>query len=188
MLPVKSEFVFERDAGILFEIAAGEYVPVSAKSTPLTVIPKLESVNASDYNKKAEELRKAPLSAAKERKPKYETKPKTEINPESKFETKPKTEIKPEIKPEPEIKSESVSKPESQPKPEINTKVSEEKPPEEPIVFYSGYDSDETLNPFAPGSGDLVLPEPEQTSKPKLRDRLKRTFGKLFAAPEDDEE
>ena len=188
MLPVKSEFVFERDAGILFEIAAGEYVPVSAKSTPLTVIPKLESVNASDYNKTAEELRKAPLSAAKERKPKYETKPKTEINPESKFETKPKTEIKPEIKPEPEIKSESVSKPESQPKPEINTKVSEEKPPEEPIVFYSGYDSDETLNPFAPGSGDLVLPEPEQTSKPKLRDRLKRTFGKLFAAPEDDEE
>ncbi len=52
----KKEFKFERDTGIMFEHALPSKMTAPRK-TPFTTIPKLESVNAEEYNKKFEELK-----------------------------------------------------------------------------------------------------------------------------------
>ena len=56
--PSEPEFVFERDTGIVFERAISPAESFRGTTTPLTSIPRLESVNANDYNKQIEEMRK----------------------------------------------------------------------------------------------------------------------------------
>ncbi|MDD6488506.1 MAG: hypothetical protein PUG48_01655 [Clostridia bacterium] len=58
--PAEPEFVFERDTGIVFEHAIPDETPLKMNFTPFTNVPRLESVNADEYNKKMEELKKAP--------------------------------------------------------------------------------------------------------------------------------
>ena len=62
---VKPKFIFERDSGIVFEHASAAQQLIEPVDTPFTVIPRLESVNADEYNHRMEELKK---SLAKEKK------------------------------------------------------------------------------------------------------------------------
>ena len=130
------EFIFERDTGIIFEKAISPANTFTANITPLTSIPKLESVNANDYNKQAEELRKQ-----------------SAVN--------------------------FNRQPEPQPEP-IQTPAAEE-----PDSYYPD-NEDDTLDPFAPGSGEMTLKEIDKKTAPKLRDRIKKSFGKIFSAGEDE--
>lgn len=134
--PKAPEFVFERDTGIIFERAVTGPQSYKGNITPLTAIPRLESVNANDYNKKIEEMRsttKGPIVA-----------PQTETAAEPDHKT------------------------------------------EDKIEFYNGYDSDDTLDPFAPGSGEMTLKEIDKKTSPKLGERLKRSFGKIFSGTDDE--
>ena len=130
------EFIFERDTGIIFEKAISPANTFTANITPLTSIPKLESVNANDYNKQAEELRKQSVVSFNRQ-------------------------------------------PEPQPEP-IQTPAAEE-----PDSYYPD-NEDDTLDPFAPGSGEMTLKEIDKKTAPKLRDRIKKSFGKIFSAGEDE--
>ncbi|MGN0470608.1 MAG: hypothetical protein ACI4GV_06810, partial [Acutalibacteraceae bacterium] len=56
--PSVPEFNFERDTGIVFEHAIPGETPLKANFTPFTNVPRLENVNADEYNKKMEELKK----------------------------------------------------------------------------------------------------------------------------------
>ncbi len=134
--PSAPEFVFERDTGIIFEKAISPANTFTANITPLTSIPKLESVNANDYNKQAEELRKQSVVSFNRQ-------------------------------------------PEPQPEP-IQTPAAEE-----PDSYYPD-NEDDTLDPFAPGSGEMTLKEIDKKTAPKLRDRIKKSFGKIFSAGEDE--
>lgn len=50
------EFVFERDTGIMFQRAKMPEQPFKLKNNQFTNIPRLESVNAEEYNRQFEEL------------------------------------------------------------------------------------------------------------------------------------
>ncbi len=128
--PKEPEFSFERDCGIIFEQAQPSEEPIELKEGRFTNIPKLESVNAEEYNKKAEQMRNEP-----------------------------------EPQPQPE--------PEPEPLPQ----------PEEAPVFYSGAD-DGTLDPFAPGSGEL--PQDSKKSEESFGAKLKRSLTKLFSSADDE--
>lgn len=58
--PERPAFIFERDAGIIFEHAPVQEKSIEKKSSIFTTIPRLESVNAEDYNKLYEEMKKEP--------------------------------------------------------------------------------------------------------------------------------
>ncbi len=60
--PVRPAFIFERDAGIVFERAPQQQPLSVGADTPFTHIPRLESVNAEDYNREFEALRNAAKS------------------------------------------------------------------------------------------------------------------------------
>ena len=137
--PQRPAFVFERDTGIIFEHAAKSQSPVQKSVTPFTNIPRLESVNAEDYNKKIEELRKAP-------------------------------------EPKPQPRSEPA------PQPPVQTA---QPAPEEKIEFYTGYD--DTLDPFAPGSGEMPLEALDKKPAQSFGAKLKKSIGKLFSSAEDEE-
>ena len=136
-------FVFERDAGIVFEYAAAAYEPYEPRISPLTEIPRLESVNASEYNKMIEQLHKEQYQP------------------------------RPEPKPAPE--------PEPMPAPQPQ-------PAQEKIGFYNGVDSDGTLDPFAPGSGEMTYDELEKKNTVSFGQRLKKSFGKIFKAADGEDE
>jgi len=53
---MNNEFVFERDTGIMFQRARIPEQPLKPKNNQFTVIPRLESVNAEEYNRQFEEL------------------------------------------------------------------------------------------------------------------------------------
>ena len=129
VVPAEPEYIFERDSGIEFEYGA-DPEPVIPRINIFTSIPRLESVNAEEYHKKFEQLKKMPP--------------------------------KPEPKPEP-----------------VSAQPDDE-------GFYSGYngENDGTLDPFAPGSGDIL---PEESKGTSFKEKLKRSFGKLFSAGEDED-
>ena len=70
------------------------------------------------------------------------------------------------------------------PKPEPKPEPIPAQPDDE--GFYSGYngENDGTLDPFAPGSGDIL---PEESKGTSFKEKLKRSFGKLFSAGEDED-
>ncbi len=132
-----AEFVFERDTGIIFERAIIPSESYVGNITPLTSIPRLESVNANDYNKLIEEMHKQ--SAENE-------------------------EIQPQAEPVAEISE----------------------PAEYDTSSYYDNTEDDTLDPFAPGSGEMTLKEIDKKSSPKLSERIKRSLGKIFSSADDE--
>lgn len=55
----REEFMFERESGIIFEHAQRQKQPVQPMKTVFTNIPRLESVNADEYNRQYEEMKKS---------------------------------------------------------------------------------------------------------------------------------
>ena len=73
------------------------------------------------------------------------------------------------------------NEPEPQPQPEPEPEPLPQ--PEEAPVFYSGAD-DGTLDPFAPGSGEL--PQDSKKSEESFGAKLKRSLTKLFSSADDE--
>ena len=162
---IKPKYNFERDSGIRFEHASvSKYMPITPKKGYLTVIPSLESVNADEYNKKMEKI-----LSGQEQMPGTE-----ELIPE-------------EIQPVEDVPVKTTSVISEKAKP-VTKKVNRKKvKQEDKIEFYSEDSEDNTLDPFAPGSGEIPLKDLEVRPNEGIGTKLKKSFGKLFTAAEDEE-
>ena len=52
------------------------------------------------------------------------------------------------------------------------------------IEFYSEEGEDDTLDPFAPGSGEIPLKDLEEKPADTIGSKLKRSLGKIFTTPD----
>ena len=199
----KKDFVFERDTGIEFQHAKPTEQPFKLSKNQFTVIPKLESVKAEEYNKKFEEMRLSmPKNLAYAGKFGKET-----IIPPGVSSRKPQPQQKdiPEIKSEPAPKApaavkETITLPpqntnkspapppkEQLPKPPatVTTKTEPEKPPvqEEPIVFYTGYEAEkDPFNDDTYKNQEFVIENNDKQKNTSIREKIKNTFHKLFSS------
>ncbi len=199
---MNKEFVFERDTGIMFQRAKVPEQPLKLKNNQFTNIPRLESVNAEEYNRQFEEMiRSMPKNLA------YSAKFGTEsiIPPGVSSKTprhqpqkpaaieRPAKEIKKSAavisEPEKTVIEKPAPKPVSKPAPKPEPKKSE--PPvqdDEPIVFYTGYEQTES-DPFNDSSRNKEIIIKGETKKQtgSFKDRFVNTFHKLFSTPAEDE-
>ena len=181
----KKDFVFERDTGIEFQHAKPTEQPFKLSKNQFTVIPKLESVKAEEYNKKFEEMRLSmPKNLAYAGKFGKET-----IIPPGVSSRKPQPQQKdiPEIKSEPAPKAPAPPPKEQLPKPPatVTPKTEPEKPPvqEEPIVFYTGYEAEkDPFNDDTYKNQEFVIENNDKQKNTSIRDKIKNTFHKLFSS------
>ena len=156
--PEPPKFIFKRDSGIIFEQADDFFSePIVPKTTIFTHIPRLESVNADDYNKRMDDLLNGnpyPVSSKMEDDIEEENeepfilpqpvepipKPKTIKYETAPVSAKPKQNRKPELKPE----------------------------------------TTHTPDPFAADSEEIPLKDLEQKDSANLSDMLKKSIGKIF--------
>ena len=191
---MNKEFVFERDTGIMFQRAKVPEQPLKLKNNQFTNIPRLESVNAEEYNRQFEEMiRSMPKNLAYSAKfgteniippgvssktPRRQPPKPVEVERPLKETKKPATAIPQQEKP-------VVEKPEPKPEP----KKSE--PPvkdDEPIVFYTGYEQTES-DPFndTGRNKEIIIKGEAKKQTGSFRDRFINTFHKLFSTPAEDE-
>ena len=156
--PEPPKFIFKRDSGILFEQADDFFAePIVPKTTIFTHIPRLESVNADDYNKKMDDLLNGnpyPVSFGRDDEPEEENDDPFVIPQpvEPSFEHKP-------------IKYETVpvsAKPKQNRKPEVRPETKT------------------APDPFAADSEEIPLKDLEQKDNANLSDMLKKSIGKIF--------
>ena len=171
---MNKEFVFERDTGIMFQRAKVPEQPLKLKNNQFTNIPRLESVNAEEYNRQFEEMiRSMPKNLA------YSAKFGTEsiIPPGVSSKTPRHQPQKPAPKP--------VSKPAPKPEPQKSEPPVQD---DEPIVFYTGYEQTES-DPFNDSSRNKEIIIKGETKKQtgSFKDRFVNTFHKLFSTPAEDE-
>ncbi len=196
------EFVFERDTGIMFQRAKMPEQPFKLKNNQFTNIPRLESVNAEEYNRQFEELiQSMPKNLAysskfgkediippgvSSRTPKHNTRPAEKEEPLKEIK---KTVTK---SPEPEkiIPQPEPVKPETKPEPKPEPKKAEPTPPEkndEPIVFYTGYEQES--NPLSEEfkNKEIIIEGEKKKPTGSFKERFINTFHKLFSTPAEDE-
>ena len=199
----KKDFVFERDTGIEFQHAKPTEQPFKLSKNQFTVIPKLESVKAEEYNKKFEEMRKSmPKNLAYAGKfgkesiipPGVSSKnpqPQPQDIPETKAEPAPKAPaaVKETITLPPQNTNKAPAPPpkEQPPKPAAPTvqKTEPEKPlvKDEPIVFYTGYESEkDPFNDDTYKSQEFVIENADKQKNISIKDKIKQTFQKLFSS------
>ncbi len=171
------EFVFERDTGIVFEHAQPSDQPLKPKKTQFTNIPRLESVNAEEYNQQFEEMRKAmPKNLA------YSGKFGTADLPPS---APPKPAVPTPAAPPKPAPLPHADPPKPAPVPPQKSKPVEDN---EPIQYYTGYEPEK--DPFSDDSdqGKEILIKNHQAKKSgTFSERFKKTFKKLFANTAEDE-
>ena len=198
------EFVFERDTGIMFQRVKMPEQPLKPKNNQFTIIPRLESVNAEEYNKQFEELiQSMPKNLA------YSAKfgkediippgvsprtPKHNAKPAEKFRTEEKEEPLKEIKktvaksPEPEKITPPPEPVKAEPKPE--PKKTEPAPPvqnDEPIVFYTGYEQESSPLSEEFKNKEIIIEGGKKKPAGSFKERFVNTFHRLFATPAEDE-
>ena len=184
----KKDFVFERDTGIEFQHARPNEQPFKITKNQFTVIPRLESVKAEEYNKKFEEMRKAmPKNLAYAGKFGRES----VIPPGvSTRKNQPEVSEKPEIKNKPEIKETPVSQ-NTVPAPAV--KETAPPPPSKnivktPALFYTGYGSEKgPFNDDTYKSQEFVIENDNKQKNASFRDKIKQTFHKLFSSSAEEE-
>ncbi len=211
----KKDFVFERDTGIEFQHARPNEQPFKITKNQFTVIPRLESVKAEEYNKKFEEMRKAmPKNLAYAGKFGRES----VIPPGvSTRKNQPEVSEKPEIKNKPEIKETPVSQntvpapavketappppsknivktPAPKNEPDIKPAPVQKSEPEktaaqdEPVIFYTGYESEkDPFNDDTYKSQEFVIENDNKQKNASFRDKIKQTFHKLFSSSAEEE-
>ena len=178
---MENTFSFERDCGIVFERPLDKQPPIIPMQTPFTYIPRLESVNAEEYNKQYEEMRKSMpknhayaqrFSSAGIRQPFVET-------------AKPMV-TKPEPPKAPAKQEDEQRRGKKFRKEKENTAKNEGT-----FEYYKGYE-EENNDPFSEfhSGEEVVIKDHKKKSNEPMSKRLKKSFGKLFASesPEEEEE
>ena len=206
----KKDFVFERDTGIEFQHAKPSEQPFKLSKNQFTVIPKLESVMAEEYNKKFEEMRKAmpknlayvgkfgkesiipPGVSAKKPQPKIQDTPEIKNEPASKNTFTPAVEEAVTPPPPKNITNTPVQpKNEPEPKPAPVQTKEPEKPPvqDDPIVFYTGYESEkDPFNDDTYKNQEFVIENGNKPKNSSFADKIKQTFHKLFSNSAEEDE
>ncbi len=186
-------FVFERDAGIIFEHASSKRATIVPMQTPFTNIPRLESVNAEEYHRKYEEMKKSMprnhayaqrFSTANISQPFVET-PKPIAPSETEHEKTPvKTHVKTSVK-----KTDRDHDKNSKNSKKNRSGSKKQAANDSAFEYYTGYDQSD--DPFADTNSDqeLLIKNHKKKNNDSVGTRFKKSFGKFFAseAPEDEE-
>ncbi len=179
--PVEPEIDFKRESGIVFELPDTYFAqPIIPKKGMLTFIPALESVNAEEYNKKFEAILSGKVQSDPEPLIQYDSAPEPSAAESLQIEEpEPVPVVQPAVQPEiPEPAAEIPEQKASRPKKRKVRKQDAE------IEFYSEEGEDDTLDPFAPGSGEIPLKDLEEKPADTIGSKLKRSLGKIFTTPD----
>ena len=186
---------FERETGIAFERPLERQSPIVPMNTSFTQIPRLESVNAEEYNRQYEEMmRSMPKNHAYAQR--FSTQ---EVSQPAAQETEPETD-------EPTFAETDVTAPTEQtapapleepdempmqPEEEVPAKTPEEEPQQtSSFSFYQGYEEEDPFSELPKGE-EVIIKDHKKKSGIPFAERLKRSLGKLFASDdvyEDEEE
>ena len=186
---------FERETGIAFERPLERQSPIVPMNTSFTQIPRLESVNAEEYNRQYEEMmRSMPKNHAYAQR--FSTQ---EVSQPAAQEPEPETD-------EPIFAETDVTAPTEQtapapleepdempmqPEEEVPAKTPEEEPQQtSSFSFYQGYEEEDPFSELPKGE-EVIIKDHKKKSSIPFGERLKRSLGKLFASDdvyEDEEE
>ena len=190
--------MFERDTGIRFEHALPIQKPIEPKLTPFTTIPRLESVNAEEYNSKYEKMLKEKNKPEEpKRESKYEQKfgsGRKDIPTQNSSEPQP---VKPESENQPVYQNTRNNA--SQNKPPVNSSQGSKKKKKNKnknnrnnkknnneIEFYQEYDPN--ADPFANETyktEEMLIKESMKKNSDTMGNKLKKSIGKLLSSEED---
>ena len=151
------------------------------------MIPALESVNADEYNKKFEAILSGKVQAEPEPLIQYDSAPAPDAQQKEKPEAEPETPPEPPADPPAAPPAEPAAQPQEKPAKPKKNKKHHGKKRETEIEFYSEDGEDNTLDPFAPGSGEIPLKDLEPKSNDSLGSKLKKSLGKIFTTPDGEE-
>ena len=166
----RDEFMFERDSGIIFEHARESRQPIQPMFSSFTKVPRLEDVNAEEYNKQYEEMKKSM--------------PKNQAYAQRFGGGQPApAPVEPAVQTEPAAPAApAVPAGKSQPK---NGK---QKKDDNVIEFYTGYDEDDPFGGSADPNQEVIIKDHKKKNG-SVGSRFKKSFGKFFSGevPEDEE-
>ena len=162
--------MFERDSGIIFEHARESRQPIQPMFSSFTKVPRLEDVNAEEYNKQYEEMKKSM--------------PKNQAYAQRFGGGQPApAPVEPAVQTEPAAPAApAVPAGKSQPK---NGK---QKKDDNVIEFYTGYDEDDPFGGSADPNQEVIIKDHKKKNG-SVGSRFKKSFGKFFSGevPEDEE-
>ena len=158
----RDEFMFERDSGIIFEHARESKQPIEPIYSKFTNIPRLESVNAEEYNRQYDEMRKS--------------------MPKNQTYAQRFTSASSEPAKEPAVQQNAEAPANEAPKAQKPQKD------DSTIEFYTGYEEND---PFA-GNGDPnqeVIIKDHKKKSGSVGSRFRKSFSKFFSSdvPEDED-
>ncbi len=175
----REEFMFERESGIIFEHAQKPKQSVQPMKTAFTNIPRLESVNAEEYNRQYEEMKKSM--------PKNQAYAQRFTGAQSSQPTaKPAV---PETKTEPVQSVNNKAKTKKPVKKNGSKKTPLQKKSDDVIEFYKGYEEEDPFTNQAYQNEEILIKD-HKKNKGSVGSRFKKSFGKFFSGdvPEDEED
>lgn len=171
--------MFERESGIIFEHAQKPKQSVQPMKTAFTNIPRLESVNAEEYNRQYEEMKKSM--------PKNQAYAQRFTGAQSSQPTaKPAV---PETKTEPVQSVNNKAKTKKPVKKNGSKKTPLQKKSDDVIEFYKGYEEEDPFTNQAYQNEEILIKD-HKKNKGSVGSRFKKSFGKFFSGdvPEDEED